>query len=70
MRVKPNDISQEQFDRMIDAMLAYRDAMLISRGKPFNLSPRSNEARISKENVLKAQSALWNTFFPEDDEDN
>ena len=66
---KPDDISQEHFDSMVKAMLAYREAMRVSSEKPSSLSPRSDEYRLSKDSVLKAQSALWNSFFPDDEEE-
>lgn len=68
--VKPDDISQEHFDSMVKAMLAYREAMRISSEKPSNLSPRSDEYRLSKDSVLQAQSNLWNSFFPDDEEES
>ncbi|MBB4094087.1 ParB/RepB/Spo0J family partition protein [Brucella pecoris] len=67
---KPDDISQEHFDSMVKAMLAYREAMRISSEKPSNLSPRSDEYRLSKDSVLQAQSNLWNSFFPDDEEEH
>lgn len=67
---KPDDISQEHFDSMVKAMLAYREAMRISSEKPSNLSPRSDEYRLSKNSVLQAQSELWNSFFPDDEEES
>jgi len=66
---KPDDISQEHFDSMVKAMLAYREAMRVSSEKPSSLSPRSDEYRLSKDSVLRAQSALWNSFFPDDEEE-
>lgn len=66
---RPSDISQEHFDQMLEAMLAYRNAMIASRNVPDSLPSRSPERREAMANVEKAQRSLWTSFFPDDDED-
>ncbi|SPL63454.1 ParB/RepB/Spo0J family partition protein [Ochrobactrum soli] len=59
---KPDDISQEHFNIIVKATLAYRDAMIASHNLPRELSERSNERREAKGNVQDALYELWGAF--------
>lgn len=63
---KPDNISDEHFERMVDAMLAHRAALAAVLKLPPSTAPRSKEYRHLGEKSQAAHRHLLNTYWEDE----